>query len=84
MLLRRVTALLDSAVSAQDVKPKLTAHPGQHLKMEAKSSNTIGCALAFFCKMSCSLAGWRLLSSLELIARLTKMPIIVGSKPSQS
>ncbi len=29
----------------QGVKPKLTAHPGQHLKQEAKSSDTIGYAL---------------------------------------
>lgn len=33
------------AVCMQNVQPKMTAHPGQHLKQEAKPSDTIGCAL---------------------------------------
>ena len=28
----------------QNVQPKMTAHPGQHLKQQAKPSETIGCA----------------------------------------
>ena len=32
-------------LALQHVQPKMTAHPGQHLKQEAKPSDTIGCAL---------------------------------------
>ena len=32
-------------VHLQHVQPKMTAHPGQHLKQEAKPSDTIGYAL---------------------------------------